>query len=191
MSKKNDLKAYIESYGTYLPPRILSSEDVAKEVRIEKLKLEQATGISNRRISRNMNSFDIAYEACRKALERSNYSPNEIDVIFCTSISKVDFRGHTAKHEPSEAHSLKKTLGLINAIAFDINNACAGMFTAIYIAEKMIKQGLIKRALICSGENISHLARTAQRNIDSKNHPELASLTLGDAGAAFNPRCYN
>ena len=144
------------------------------------------TGIASRRVVENESSDDLALEACKKALERSDFLAKDIDLIISATICKAfDPRGRVIRHEPSQALHLKNQLNLVNANFFDINNACAGMFTGIYIADQMIKAGVIKRALICSGESITNLSSTAQRYIDKKKHEELASLTVGDAGAAI------
>jgi 3-oxoacyl-[acyl-carrier-protein] synthase III len=70
-------------------------------------------------------------------------------------------------------------------LAFDITNACAGMFTGIHLADTLLKTGAIRRALVVSGEYITHLTETAQREIESFMDARLACLTLGDAGAAI------
>ena len=59
------------------------------------------------------------------------------------------------------------------------------MFTALAIVEDMLKVGTARRAMVVSGEHITHLMRTAQLEIDGFMDPRLASLTLGDAGLAM------
>jgi len=58
------------------------------------------------------------------------------------------------------------------------------MFTGIAIARSFIANGSVGNALVVSGEYISHIALTAQKEISGLGDPRLASLTLGDAGAA-------
>ena len=69
-------------------------------------------------------------------------------------------------------------------VAFDISNACAGMWTGIYVVDAMIRSGSIRYGMVVSGEYISYLTDTAQKEIASQVDPQLASLTLGDAGLA-------
>jgi 3-oxoacyl-[acyl-carrier-protein] synthase-3 len=64
------------------------------------------------------------------------------------------------------------------------SNACAGMLTGVYIAEKFIRQGVIKTCMIVSGEYISNICDNAIKNIKTSLSSELSSLTLGDCGAA-------
>jgi 3-oxoacyl-[acyl-carrier-protein] synthase III len=70
-------------------------------------------------------------------------------------------------------------------MAFDIANACAGTFTAITVADAFLKTGAVRRALIVSGEYITHLTRTAQKEITDFLDPRIACLTLGDSGVAI------
>src|SRR5271166_3087414 len=58
------------------------------------------------------------------------------------------------------------------------------MFTGITVADAFLQTGLARSALVVSGEYISHLTETAQREIEGPMDPRLACLTLGDAGAA-------
>ena len=77
---------------------------------------------------------------------------------------------------------MRDRCGLTNAIAFDISNACAGMFTGISVADAYLKTGLVHRAMVVSGEYITHLTETAQKEIEGPMDSRLACLTLGDAG---------
>ncbi len=75
--------------------------------------------------------------------------------------------------------------GFINALAFDVTNACAGTFTALHLVDVLLRQGVIRRAMVVSGEYITHLTVAAQLEIDSFMDPRLACLTLGDSGMAM------
>lgn len=81
--------------------------------------------------------------------------------------------------------AVARAIGAGDAMTFDLSNACAGMLTGVTVANNWIRQGTIQRALVVSGEYISQLGRNAARHIRSIMSKELASLTLGDAGAAL------
>ena len=70
-------------------------------------------------------------------------------------------------------------------MTFDVSNACAGMLTGVTILNNWIRQGVVERGLVVSGEYISQLSHNAARHIRNIMSKELASLTLGDAGAAL------
>ena len=176
----------IESIGTYLPFREVSTADLlagcANDIGIP---LEKLTGIKHRRVAADGEySIDLARQAVADCLSRSSYRPVEIDLLISCSISRYDGPDQKFVFEPSTAARLRDQCGLDNALAFDVTNACAGMFTGIAIADAFLQTGLVGRAMVVSGEYITHISETAQRQIEGPMDPRLACLTVGDAGAA-------
>ena len=177
----------IESLGVYLPEREVSTQEVIQSCReVIRYPLGRLTGIVSRRVAGEKEySIDLARKAISRCLERSQYHPKDIDLVICCNISRYDYEGRVS-YEPSTAARMKSEFGFQWALCFDISNACAGMFTAIHVVDSFIKSGLAKRGLVVSGEYITHLTKTAQREIlDDKDDPRLACLTLGDSGAAI------
>ena len=176
----------IESIGTYLPFKEVSTADLlAGCVNDIGIPLEKLTGIKHRRVAADGEfSIDLARQAVADCLARSSYRPAEIDLLISCSISRYDGPEHKFVFEPSTAARLRDQCGLDNALAFDITNACAGMFTGIAIADAFLQTGLVGRAMVVSGEYITHISETAQREIEGPMDPRLACLTVGDAGAA-------
>jgi amino acid adenylation domain-containing protein len=176
----------IESIGTYLPAEVVSTHSVlagcANDIGIP---LERLTGIRNRRMAGHGEfSIDLARQAVADCLAHSSYGPEEIDLVISCNISRCDGPGHTFVFEPSTAARLRDQCGLTSALAFDVTNACAGMFTGISVADAFLQTGLVRRAMVVSGEYITHLTETAQKEIQGPTDARLACLTLGDAGAA-------
>ena len=183
-----DLKqnTIIESIGVYLPPQSLSTGEVLMGCKNKiHFPLENITGIKTRRMAGQSEfSIDLARNAIADCLAKSKFDPTEIDLLICCNISRYDAPG-SISFEPSTSIKLRQYFGFTNAIVFDITNACAGMFTGIYIANALLKTGAIRHAMVASGEYITHLTQTAQREIEGFMDTRLACLTLGDAGAAL------
>jgi len=175
----------IESIGTYLPPKTISTLEVLQSCKNQiRFPLEKISGIKNRRMAGEQEfSIDLARKAIVACLENSKYPPGDIDLLICCNISRVD-EPDLQSFEPSTSVKLRKEFGFHNALVFDITNACAGMFTGIYIAKAFLETNAIKKALVVSGEYITHLTLTAQREAENYMDSRLACLTLGDAGAA-------
>jgi len=175
----------IESLGVYLPPHPVSTEDVLSGCRNSfSFPLEKISGIKKRRMAGETEfSLDIALKAVADCLLHSHYSASDIDLLICGNISRYDGPGRVS-FEPCTAVRLKAHFGFTNALAFDLTNACAGMFTGISVAEAFLASGAIRRAMVVSGEYITHLTRTAQQQIENFMDSRLACLTLGDAGVA-------
>ncbi len=176
----------IESIGVYLPPQSISTEQILSDCKNKiQFPLEKISGISSRRMAgQDEFAIDLAKNAVADCLARSKYSPTDIDLLICCSISRFDGTG-IISFEPNTSIKLKQHFGFENAIAFDITNACAGMFTGISIVESFIKNGTIRNGMVISGEYITHLTNTAQAEIEGFMDTRLACLTLGDAGAAL------
>jgi len=175
----------IESIGTYLPAQAVSTETIlAGCVNDIGIPLERLTGIKSRRVvGPGEFSIDLARNAVADCLARSSYAADDIDLVICCNISRYDGPGQVM-FEPSTAARLLAQCGLTNAMAFDISNACAGMFTGVTVADAFLQTGMVQRALVVSGEYVSHIAETAQREIEGPMDPRLACLTVGDVGAA-------
>jgi amino acid adenylation domain-containing protein len=176
----------IESIGVYLPPKVVSTKEVLENCcKPVNFPLEQLTGINTRRMAGETEfSIDLAKKAVENCLANSKHEPGDIDLVICSNISRCDGPNFQVSFEPSTAMRLKAQFGFSNAVVFDISNACTGMFTAVLLIDAFIKAGWIRRGMVVSGEYITHLTRTAQKEIESYLDSRLACLTVGDAGAA-------
>lgn len=184
-TKGTALRTVIESIGAYLPPTEVSTDEIVQgcehKVRVPLAKL---TGIRTRhRAGQDEFSIDLAEKAIQDCLGHSSLGADQIDAIVCTNISRWDDKNQVW-FEPATSIRLKSLLGLENALAIDISNACAGMWTGVYIIDALIRSGAIQTGMVVSGEYITHLIDTAQKEIVDFMDPQLASLTLGDAGVA-------
>lgn len=180
-------KSIIESLGVSLPDRrVTTAEILAGCKNAVRLPLERLTGIKERRLAGDgLYSVDLAEEAVKRCLAAGEFEASDYDLLVCTNISRRD-ADNQVTHEPSTATTLKQRLGFSNALTFDLSNACAGMWTGVYLVDALIRTGEIRRGLVVSGEYISYLIQTAQLEIADYMDPQIASLTLGDAGVAVS-----
>jgi 3-oxoacyl-[acyl-carrier-protein] synthase-3 len=178
--------ARIESAGRRLPPsRLTTTELMASTRHHTKIDLERLTGIHERRVSDgDEDSFTLATGAALDCLSRSAYQASELEAVISCSISKYR-DGLVQWLEPPMSMAVAQAIGAANAITFDLSNACAGMLTGVCVLNNWIRLGLIRRGMVVSGEYISQLGRNAAEHVRYILSRELASLTLGDAGAAL------
>lgn len=178
--------ARIAAAGRYLPPAHLSTADLMASTRHNThIDLERLTGIHDRRVSDGADdSFTLATKAAVDSLVSSGSSAADLDVVLSCSITK--FRNGLEQWlEPTMSLAVAEAIGAKRAITFDVSNACAGMLTGVLILNNWIRRGAIKRGMVVSGEYISQLGRNAAAHVHNVMSRELASLTLGDAGAAL------
>lgn len=179
-------KTVIDSIGTYLPTKEVTTAEIMRGcVNPMSMPLERLTGIhSRRRAGETEFAIDLAYKAALDCLNRSQFAKGDIEVIVSTNISRWDGVNQVF-FEPATSCRLKKRLGLsVNALTIDISNACAGMWTGVFLVDALIRSGEIRCGMVVSGEYITHLIDTAQKEVVDFMDSQIASLTLGDAGAA-------
>ncbi len=175
----------IESVGVKLPAQRLTTKDLmSKTSHRTRIQLERLTGIHERHVvGPGETSFTLATGAARDCLSHSRHQASDIEMLISTSISRSKGRS-SQSFEPPLSLYLKQAIGAAQATSFDLSNACAGMLTGVFILQNLISHGEISCGMVVSGEYISHLSWNAARQIRSLFSKQLASLTLGDAGAA-------
>jgi 3-oxoacyl-[acyl-carrier-protein] synthase-3 len=177
--------ARFESVGVKLPPRVLTSRELMASTRHHtSIDLERLTGIRERHVcSEGEDSLTLAVDAARDCLARSRHEATDIEMIVCASITRY-VGGLSYRFEPPLSMAIKQAIGAPGALSFDLTNACAGMMTGVFLLNDFIRRGVIRCGMVVSGEYISGLGVNAARDIRSIFSRQLASLTLGDAGAA-------
>lgn len=177
--------ARFESIGRKLPAHRVTTAELMESTRHHtSIDLERLTGIHERRCcGPGEDSLTLAIDAARDCLARSRHPASELDIVIDASITRHDGEA-LHRFEPPLSLSIKQAIGADRAIHFDISNACAGMLTGVYLLHDMIRRGAIRCGMVVSGEHITGLGSNAARSIRNILSPQLASLTLGDAGAA-------
>jgi 3-oxoacyl-[acyl-carrier-protein] synthase-3 len=175
----------IESVGVKLPAGKLTTKNLMNQTRHRtKIQLERLTGIHERYVvGPGENSLSLAAGAARDCLAHSQHQAHDIEMLISTSITRSTPRSWQS-FEPPLSLQVKQAIGATQAVNFDLSNACAGMLTGVFVLQDLITRGEISCGMVVSGEYISHLSWNAARQIRSLFSKQLASLTLGDAGAA-------
>ena len=130
------------------PEQIVTNDDLSKLVDTSDEWITQRTGIKERRISSGENTSDLAVKVAKKLLEKSAVLAENIDLIIVASVTP-DYG------TPSLACMVQKEIGADNALAFDLSAACSGFMFALSVADKYIKCGIYKNALVIGAETLS------------------------------------
>ncbi|NIM15740.1 MAG: 3-oxoacyl-ACP synthase [Candidatus Aminicenantes bacterium] len=183
---KLNTSSMFESLGISLPEKRLSTGDLVNSCRHWiKFDLQKLTGIRERRICSNgEDSYSLAINAALDCLAHSRYTAEDIDVLINCSITKYN-SDLNYQFDPPLSFFVKEAIGAKRALYFDVTNACAGMLTGVYILDNYIRRGIIRCGMIVSGEYVSSISDNAAREIRTILSKQLASLTVGDAGAAL------
>ncbi len=149
--------ARIAGTGSYLPENIVTNQDLEKLVDTTDQWIRERTGIERRHIAvEGQTTVDLAEPAARRAIEAAGLEPGDIDlIVFATSTPDKIF--------PSCACILQARLGIRGCPAFDIQAVCSGFVYALATADKFIKTGGSKRALVIGAEVFSHIINWEDR----------------------------
>lgn len=143
--------ARIAGTGSYLPDNIVTNADLADKVETSDEWIRERTGIRQRHIALpGQTTGDLAFEAATRALEAAGVAASEIDLLVLgTTTPDIIF--------PSTACLLQHRLGANGCAAFDVNAACSGFVYALGVADKFIRAGAAKTALVVGAETLSRM----------------------------------
>ena len=184
---------YIHAMNYLEPTEFLSSDELEQELtavyerlKLPKGRLELQTGIKRRGFFKNHIPSDISAMAAQKAFDACKIAKDEIDLLIHSSVCRDML-------EPSTASFVHSKLALKSeCVNFDLSNACLGFLNSIIIAGSQIESGIIKNAMIVSGENSWALWKETKEflnnNLDLTRKSikkYIANLTIGSMGVAF------
>jgi len=147
----------IAGTGSYLPEKVLTNADLEKLVETTDEWIVSRTGIRERHIAADGETTgDLALQAARRALEAAGVQASEIDLLVLgTTTPDLVF--------PSTACLLQHRLGANGCMAFDVNAACSGFMYALGIADKFIRSGSVRTALVVGSETLSRMTDWSDR----------------------------
>ncbi len=185
----------IESYGLHLPKEQVTTAEIEdklaplyKKYLIPFGTLEKLSGIQSRGLfSKEETPSAISTIAGTQALENIGFDKEKIGAVFNCSVTRDYF-------EPATSVIVHKNLGFPETtMAMDITNACVGFSNGMLMAAHMIETGVIKAALLVSGENLcdifhTTLAKLANPDLKmtrSEFAKTLPTFTLGSGAVAM------
>ncbi len=161
--------ARITGTGGYLPEKVLTNQDLERMVETSDDWITERTGIKERHIAADdETTCDLGEAAARGAMEMAGVGPGEIDlIVFATTTPDRVF--------PSTACLLQERLGIHGCPAFDIQAVCTGFVYALGVAEKFIRAGGVRNALVVGAETLSRITDWNDRS---------TCVLFGDGGGA-------
>ena len=149
--------ARIAGTGSYLPDKVLTNADLSRLVDTSDEWIHSRTGIRQRHIAvEGQTTGDLAHEAALRAMQAAGVTAGEIDLIVLgTTTPDIIF--------PSTACLLQHRLGANGCAAFDVNAACSGFLYALGIADKFVRSGASKCALVVGAETLSRMIDWSDR----------------------------
>jgi 3-oxoacyl-[acyl-carrier-protein] synthase III len=150
--------AHITGWGAYLPPRIVTNEEIATLVPTSDAWIRERTGISQRHIAdEEDHTSTMGIKAGRAALLKANLDPGRLGLVICAT-STPDFL------MPNTASLIQDGLGASRAAAFDLNAACSGFVYGLSVATSMIRSEQYDSALVIGSESMSRVMDWSDRS---------------------------
>jgi 3-oxoacyl-[acyl-carrier-protein] synthase-3 len=162
-------RAKITALGTYVPPQVLTNQDLEKIVETTDEWIMTRTGIRERHVlAKGLGVSDIGVEAAKKCLAARGIAPTDIEaIIFGTVTPDMMF--------PSTACLVQDKLGAKGAWGFDVSAGCSGFVYALQAGVKLVESGAHSKVLVIG----------ADANTRMTDYTDRATCVLfGDGGGA-------
>jgi 3-oxoacyl-[acyl-carrier-protein] synthase-3 len=178
--------------GSYVPEHIMTNFDIEKFLETTDEWIYTRTGIKERRIAeKDQATSDLCKVACERAMEAAGVTASDIDLLILATITPDT-------HCPAGSNWLEAKLGCTRAVSFDVTAACSGFLFALHVADKFIKSGANKTALVVAGEIMSRVVNWKEREscilwgdgagaavvTESENGAQILSTHIHTDGAA-------
>ncbi len=144
--------------GRYLPERIMTNFDLEKIVDTTDEWIRTRTGVERRHVvAEDQTTSDMCVEAAKKAIEDAGVDVSDIDLVI-TGTTSPDLIF------PNVSTLVQHRLGIPACTAFSLEAACTGFIYALTMADKFIRLGDAKCALVIGAECITKLMDWKDRN---------------------------
>jgi 3-oxoacyl-[acyl-carrier-protein] synthase III len=145
------IRSIIRGCGSHLPETVVTNADLARRVDTSDEWIVQRTGIRERHIAtKDETTSVLGIKAAQAALDDAGLAAEDIDLVVCaTSTPDYTF--------PSTASQIQAGLGIHRGAAFDVQAVCTGFIYALSTADKFLRSGSHKRALVVGAETFSRI----------------------------------
>ena len=172
-------RAGILGTGSFVPPRVVTNDELAAKMDTSDEWIASRTGIRARHlVAPGVLTSDLAAEAARCALASANLSPADLDLIIVAS-STPDYPGSF----PSTATVVQTKLGAHNAAAFDLGAVCSGFAYALHVAAQMVMSGANTHVLVVGAETLSPILNWDDRSTSVLFGDGAGAVVVGEVSA--------
>jgi 3-oxoacyl-[acyl-carrier-protein] synthase-3 len=146
-------RAGILGTGSFVPPKVVTNDDLAARMDTSDEWITSRTGIRARcLVEPGVLTSDLAAAAARNALADAGLAASDLDLIIVAS-STPDYPGSF----PSTATVVQTALGAASAAAFDLGAVCSGFAYGLHVAAQMVATGANRHVLVIGAETFSRL----------------------------------
>lgn len=145
------MRAVITGTGMYVPPSVVTNDDLARIMDTNHEWIQQRTGIEERRfVEAGVATSDLAAAAGKDAIADAGLEPSDIDLVVNATMTP-DY------YFPGPAPLVQHKLGLGNIPCLDLRQQCMGFVYALKTADAFIRSGQARHVLVIGAEVHSSL----------------------------------
>ncbi|MEL7187588.1 MAG: beta-ketoacyl-ACP synthase III [Pseudomonadota bacterium] len=149
--------ARIAGIGSYLPEKVVTNQDLEKIMDTSDEWIQERTGIKRRHVVVDGEyTSTISLAAARRALDDAGMEASDLDLIVIGTVTPD-------KVFPATACIVQRELGVKGCAAFDVQAACSGFIYGLDLANRQIKTGGAKTALVIGAETLSRITNWKDR----------------------------
>jgi 3-oxoacyl-[acyl-carrier-protein] synthase-3 len=162
-------RAKITAFGTYVPPQVLTNQDLEKLVDTSDEWIVSRTGIHERHVlAKGLGVSTICTEAAKKCLAMRGIAGSEVEVIIVGTVTPDMMF-------PSTACLVQHNIGAAGAWGFDLSGGCSGFMFALQAGVKLVESGAQKKVLVCGADANTRMTDYTDRT---------TCVLFGDGGGA-------
>ncbi len=165
-------RSRIAGTGMYVPPNVITNNDLLQYMDTSDEWIQERTGIKERRFADRTGetTTTMGVEAAKIAIERAGIGPQDIDFIVFATLSP-DY------YFPGCGVLLQRAMKMKEIGALDVRNQCSGFIYALSVADQFIKTGMYKNILVVGAEKHSF-------GLDLSTRGRNISVIFGDGAGA-------
>jgi 3-oxoacyl-[acyl-carrier-protein] synthase-3 len=162
-------RAKISALGTYVPPDLITNQDLEKLVETSDQWITERTGIKTRhKLAAGLGVSDMCTEAAKKCLATRGIAASEVEVIIVGTVTPDMMF-------PSTACLVQNKIGATGAWGFDVSGGCSGFVYALQAGVKMVESGAYSKVLVCGFDANTRMTDYSDRT---------TCVLFGDGGGA-------
>lgn len=143
--------------GSYLPEKTVTNKDLEKTMETSDEWIRERTGIKRRHVvAEDQTTSDISVIAAERAMAAAGISGDEVDLIVIGTATPD-------KIFPATATIVQRKLGIKGCAAFDVAAACSGFVFGLDVADRFIRTGGGRTALVIGAETLSRITNWEDR----------------------------
>jgi 3-oxoacyl-[acyl-carrier-protein] synthase-3 len=151
------IRAKITGVACYVPPRVVTNDDLAKFVDTNDEWIRTRTGIRERHYAdAGVATSHMATEAAKLLIAQKNIDPAEIELIVIASVTPDMFF-------PATACLVQDRIGAKNAWGFDLSAACSGFAYALTVGAQFVASGAHKKVMVIGSDKMTSILNFEDR----------------------------